>query len=87
MLELVPFACTCVDREVEFVRESLQLSFPHVGEATVVVACVSRDEEFSRSWVALQPIRFDQASMDVTANNGVSWSVPTFTKPSLAAMS
>jgi hypothetical protein len=30
-------------------------------------------------------MRFHRVSIDVTANTGVSWSVPTLTEPSLAA--
>ena len=92
MLDLVPLAGTGgevadVDRHVELVGDALQLVLPHVRPIAVAAPGVGCDEYFVRLGVALGANSTRQASMDVTAKTGVSWSTPTLTKPSLAARS
>jgi hypothetical protein len=92
VLDLVPLAgaggdVADVDRHVELVGDALQLVLPHVRTVAVAAAGVGGDEYLARFGVALRANPLPPASIEVTANTGVSWSTPTLTKPSLAARS
>ena len=92
VLDLVPLAgprweVADADGDAELVGEPLQLVLPDMRSVAVAAACVGGDEDLARLRV---PLRADLAPPRGDCRDredGLSWSTPTLTKPSLAPTS